>query len=280
MGLFKPNVEKLAQKSNVKGLIKALLYEKDVNIRCAAAEALGKIGDPQAVEPLLAALRDTDKYVQESASQALVQIGEKTVSPPLINAAWRRDIEIVKLLLENGADVNARDISGITVLMHVSRYGYTEIAKMLIEKGADVNAKDNEGRTALIQASGKGHKETAKLLIEKGTEEISVKEQIIKEQISIKKQISEYISDYSESAMIEELAKMLAVLYKRSNQEYESDDKVAYEITLGLIKYIGEKLNLKEGEELMRQVLTQAGSFGCNARFIEREWSGIGTWRG
>jgi len=35
MGLFKPYVEKLAQKSDVKGLAKALLHEKDVNLCCA-----------------------------------------------------------------------------------------------------------------------------------------------------------------------------------------------------------------------------------------------------
>ena len=81
MGLFKPNVERLAQKRDVKGLAKALFYEKDPNVRCAAAKALDKIGDIQAVEPLVAALRDTDKYVQKAASQALVQMGEKAVGP-------------------------------------------------------------------------------------------------------------------------------------------------------------------------------------------------------
>jgi hypothetical protein len=83
------------------------------------------------------------------------------------------------------------------------------------------------------------------LLIEKGAEEISNIEQIpIKEEITLKEQISKYFSDYSESEMVEELAKILAILYKQSNREFESYDKVSYETTLGLIRNIGEKLKL------------------------------------
>lgn len=96
---------------------------------------------------------------------------------------------------------------------------------------------------------------------------------------SCKEQISEYINEYSKPAMIEELAKLLANLDKQSNKEYETDTN-AYQTTLGLIKYIGEKLNDEGGEELMRQVLTESRSFGCNTRFVEREWNRIGSWLG
>lgn len=94
-----------------------------------------------------------------------------------------------------------------------------------------------------------------------------------------KEQISEYINEYSKPAMIEELAKLLAKLDKQSSKEYETD-KNAYETTLKLIKYLGEKLNDEGGEELMRQVLALSGSFGCNTRFVDREWTGIGSWFG
>lgn len=55
-----PNVEKLKAKGNVKGLIKALGYEKDATIRQAADEVLGEIGDTRAVEPLIAAIKPVD----------------------------------------------------------------------------------------------------------------------------------------------------------------------------------------------------------------------------
>ena len=57
--LFKPNVKRLKEEKNVKGLIKALRH-KDGYVRRDAAEALGKIGEP-AVEPLIQALKDEDR---------------------------------------------------------------------------------------------------------------------------------------------------------------------------------------------------------------------------
>ena len=62
-----PNVKKLIAKGNVKGLIKALGYDKDRIVRVNAVEALGKIGDTRAVEPLIAALKDKDKDVRIAA---------------------------------------------------------------------------------------------------------------------------------------------------------------------------------------------------------------------
>ena len=57
MPLFgSPNIEKLKSKRDVKGLIKALGYLKNANIRFKAAQYLGNIADPRAVEPLIAAL--------------------------------------------------------------------------------------------------------------------------------------------------------------------------------------------------------------------------------
>ena len=50
-------------------------------VRRAAAEALGTIGDPWAVDPLIAALRDERWYVREAAAEALGKIGAPAVDP-------------------------------------------------------------------------------------------------------------------------------------------------------------------------------------------------------
>jgi len=64
-----------------------------------------------------------------------------------------RDIEIVKLLLDHGADVNAQDKkSGVTALMLSVLTGQYEMAKILLEKGADADAKAADGGTALALA--------------------------------------------------------------------------------------------------------------------------------
>lgn len=75
MGIFdrKPNVEKLREKRDVEGLMKALKH-KDINVRLGAAEALGRIGDARAEKPLTEVLKDEGFYVQRSAKEALEKI--------------------------------------------------------------------------------------------------------------------------------------------------------------------------------------------------------------
>ena len=53
-------------------------------------------------------------------------------------------------------------------LIEVSKKGDTETLVMLLEKGADVNARCNLGYTALILASWIGHSEIVSILLEKG----------------------------------------------------------------------------------------------------------------
>ena len=66
--------------------------------------------------------------------------------------------EIVKLLLEKGADVNAKNMYGETPLHKAaSDNGNKEIVTLLLEKGANVYAKDTYNQTPLDIAKDKGH---------------------------------------------------------------------------------------------------------------------------
>ena len=97
MPLFTPsNVEELKAKRDVLGLIKALAYEKDWHVRQAAARALGQIGDARAVEPLVAALADTNEPIRQASAEALAKIGGPAlevlavrVSDPDRHVRWR-----------------------------------------------------------------------------------------------------------------------------------------------------------------------------------------------
>jgi len=70
---------------------------------------------------------------------------------PLMVALTDGHREIAVLLVEKGANVNARDKGGMTPLIYAA-YGKdanTNVVALMIQKGADVNAKDNEGKTPL-----------------------------------------------------------------------------------------------------------------------------------
>jgi HEAT repeat protein len=77
LDLFKPNVEKMKAKKDVKGLIKALKYKRDQDVRRYAALTLGEIGDARAVEPLIQALKEENKGIRWNAVGALDKLGWK-----------------------------------------------------------------------------------------------------------------------------------------------------------------------------------------------------------
>lgn len=58
-----------------------------------------------------------------------------------------------KLLLDRGADIDARDDDGETPLMVAAAFGRTGTAEILLERGAQIEARDNDGNTALLMAA-------------------------------------------------------------------------------------------------------------------------------
>jgi predicted xylose isomerase-like sugar epimerase len=66
-----PNVEKLKKNRDIKGLIEALGYGKDANIRRDAAKALGEINDARGVEPLIDLLEHEVWWIRKGAAEAL-----------------------------------------------------------------------------------------------------------------------------------------------------------------------------------------------------------------
>lgn len=74
----------------------------------------------------------------------------------LAKAVMNKDTTTVNQLLAGGIDVNVRDEhTDATVLMVASSYsGYANMIELLIQRGADVNAQSNDGKTALMWAAG------------------------------------------------------------------------------------------------------------------------------
>ena len=73
--------------------------------------------------------------------------------------------EIVKMLLDAGANTNRRDAGGWSPLRHVIRQGDQQVIKMLIERGADVNYKSYQ-ETLLMSAAEVGNAGSVQQLID------------------------------------------------------------------------------------------------------------------
>jgi ankyrin repeat protein len=116
-----------------------------------------KSGDVEAVKLLLAhgAMPDLPNNLGITPLMSAAGIGSTTLD---IRGRFRNEqmcLEVGKLLLAAGADVNARRDNGQTALHGAAQWGWTQYAKQLAASGAQLEAKDRNGATPLDIATGK-----------------------------------------------------------------------------------------------------------------------------
>lgn len=88
---------------------------------------------------------------------------------PLMRAAGQGRPDIVEILLQAGANIDAKDIEGKTSLMGVAMSNVEpDVAKVLIRHGAKLDERANSGDTALIFAAKFGHEQVAREIINAG----------------------------------------------------------------------------------------------------------------
>ncbi len=71
----------------------------------------------------------------------------------LFIACIRNSLDLVRVLVANGADVNCRDLDGGTALMLACMNDNIEMSQFLIDSGADVNLADNIGISSRRRAT-------------------------------------------------------------------------------------------------------------------------------
>jgi ankyrin repeat protein len=91
---------------------------------------------------------------------------KRTGATALNEAAFRGQVEVVRLLIRRGADINERDREGASPLDEAAWRGFRDIAALLLESGAEVNRPNTQtGATPLNEAAFKGRADIAELLL-------------------------------------------------------------------------------------------------------------------
>lgn len=167
---------------------KSAVNQKDLRWLTALNYAvLGKRADVMKV--LLAAGADPNNvgldgracmlYVTDSklAEELIVHRADVNVQDPqtgstlLIYAAVNGKLDLVKILVEAKANINARDAKGGTALFGASARGHTEIVEFLWKHGADLEASEAEQKTTpLMIAAQNGHSPIVKMLMAGGAQ--------------------------------------------------------------------------------------------------------------
>jgi len=131
----------------------------------------------EAQEKLISAINDRDintvrKIIDlhNSQTQVLNSSLDENGRTPLFVATQKGQLEVVRLLLDAGANVDKADSDGWTPLQIASQKGHLDIVRVLVEEGADKDKVDSWGRTPLSVASQNGHLEIVRLLVDAGAD--------------------------------------------------------------------------------------------------------------
>ena len=93
----------------------------------------------------------------------------------LMTAAWNGHLAICRLLIDKGAQLEAKDIIGRTPLHRAAMQGRVDIVRLLCNSGADVEARENNEERPLHWAVEHGHISIVKDLIEERNVEINAR---------------------------------------------------------------------------------------------------------
>jgi hypothetical protein len=83
----------------------------------------------------------------------------------LIAAVQGNHVDVAKLLVQAGADVNRQDDAKQSAFLIAAGEGNLELLRLMLGKGADVHRTDGAGGTVLIRAAARGHVDTVKALL-------------------------------------------------------------------------------------------------------------------
>jgi len=102
---------------------------------------------------------------------AAVNASDESGRTALIDAASRGLTEAVRILLDAGAEIEAKTkTEEKTALMLAADQGHVKVVQMLVAQRSNVNARDSDGKTALIVAAARGYADIVQLLLQRGAD--------------------------------------------------------------------------------------------------------------
>ena len=106
------------------------------------------------------------RILLEAGAPVDLVAGNDTRVQPLHSAAAAHQIEICRMLLAAGADVNAKQAGGFVPLHAAAQNGDPEMVELFLSAGADPDAMTDDGRTATDLAAAANHPDVARRLAE------------------------------------------------------------------------------------------------------------------
>lgn len=107
---------------------------------------------------------------REEIVELLIKHKAKVTGDALIKASSKGNVNIIRSLVEHGADVNYKETLGYFPLMEAAACGHFDAVKYLVEHGAKINEQPKYGVSSLASAASSGYADIVKYLIEKGAD--------------------------------------------------------------------------------------------------------------
>ena len=138
-----------------------------VTAACSSEEAL----TPGAATPTVSSsatpsTRPTPQRTAVSTAPKPNAKKQAALDEQLIAAAWKNDLRRARTLIDQGADVNAKDNTVQSAYLISTSEGYLELLNLTLRHGADIDSKDSFNGTGLIRAADRGHADIAGRLIQ------------------------------------------------------------------------------------------------------------------
>lgn len=159
--------------SEIQGLDIQAGQEQNTDMAATTSEVYETMGIIMVspADPLVIAATENDLAKVKELIAAGVDVNrrdENTETTALEKAVEHGNRQMVRALLDAGAEINARNSYGATALMMLDEDATEELVWDLVAAGAKINLRDTEGDTALILVAARGHSELVRALINAG----------------------------------------------------------------------------------------------------------------